>query len=83
MDQAMTRDEFIAYAAEALSPEALECVYEQIAEHNNEVAMFGDAGPGVGLVLHARCAEIRGIARRYEQLTGIHVPLFFRIRSPQ
>jgi hypothetical protein len=78
----MTREEFIEYAHEALFGEGFESLCESVAEHNGEVAMFGDAGPGSALQLLKRLAEYRSIARQYERLTGIQAPPPPSLRSP-
>ena len=64
----MTQEEFVAYAHEALSDEALECLYERIAEHNGEVAAFGDSWPGALPQLHSSCAEVRSIERQLARI---------------
>lgn len=66
----MTRDEFISYAYEVLYGEGSECLFDSIAEYNNEVAMFGDAGPGHGYRLRQQIAEYNSIGARYSSLTG-------------
>lgn len=81
--EGMTADEFISYAYEVLFGEGVEPLLEQIAEYNSEVAMFGDAGPGMGLRLGLAITEYNRIARRYEYLTGSKVPALPYMRSPR
>lgn len=64
----MTEAEFIAYAHEVLSYEALEPLYETISEHNGEVAAFGDSWPGALVRIHASIAEVRSIERQLARL---------------
>lgn len=64
----MTRDQFIAYAHQALSPDVLEPLYERISEHNGEVAQFGDSWPGALVQIHNSIAEIRKIERQLARL---------------
>lgn len=82
-EQLMTRAEFISYAHEVLFGESSEGLFEQVAEHNSEVAMFGDAGPGSGYRLRKSIAEYNSIANRYEQLTGIKVQVRPMLRAPR
>lgn len=82
MKELMTRDEFLEYAQWVLG-EGAESLYEQLAEYNSEVAMFGDAGPGAGLRLHQAIAEYNGVARQYARLTNTtFVPFRGVMRSP-
>jgi hypothetical protein len=81
-EQTMSRDEFLAYAEEVLFGEGAECLYEAVAEHNGEVAMFGDAGPGSGYRLRQSIAEFNSIARQYARLTGRRTPPAPTLRSP-
>lgn len=67
-DGSMSDEEFIAYAHDALSGEALECLYETISEHNGEVARFGDSWPGALIRIHASIAEVRAIERTLAKL---------------
>lgn len=79
----MTRDEFVEYARDRLFGEGAECACELIAEYNNEVAMFGDAGPGAGLRVRELIAEHNSIARQYTRLTGQSVPPLPSMRHPR
>ena len=82
--EAMTKEEFIRYAHEMLSPEILEPLYDQIAEHNGEVARFGDSGPGTLLRINASVAQIRGIEKQLARLEGREPREFhFRISCPR
>lgn len=79
----MTREQFIAYAHEVTSPEALESLYERIAEHNNEVAMFGDSGPGRLRSLHESISEVKKIEATLARLEKREPRNFyFAPRSP-
>lgn len=79
----MTKEQFIAYAHEALSPEALEPLYERIAEHNGEVARFGDSWPGALVQIHSSISEVRSIERQLARLEGRAERDFpFNVRSP-
>jgi hypothetical protein len=69
-ERAMTKNEFIHYAAEVLFGEGVECLYEQIAETTNEVNMFGDAGPGACLRVQESIREYNALGSRYEKFTG-------------
>jgi hypothetical protein len=81
---AMTRDEFIRYAREALDPENLEGLYETISEHNGEVTRFGDSWPGALVQIQRQVAEIRQIERQLARLEGRAPQAFqFRILSPR
>lgn len=64
----MTEKEFIAYAHEALSDEALECLYERISEHNGEVARFGDSWPGALVQLHSSISNVKALERQLARL---------------
>ena len=66
----MTKEEFIAYAHDALSQDALECLYETISEHNGEVARFGDSWPGALVRIHASIADVRRLERQLARLEG-------------
>lgn len=70
MKELMTRKEFIAYAHEVLSGEALESLYETISEHNGEVARFGDSWPGALVQLHSSISEVKSIERQLARLEG-------------
>jgi hypothetical protein len=79
----MTKDEFIAYAREALSDEALESLYERISEHNGEVARFGDSWPGALVQIHSSIADVRRIERQLARLEGRPERTFhFGVRHP-
>ncbi len=62
----MTRDQFIQYAHDYLDD--LEPIYDQLAEYNSEVRMFGDAGPGAGYRLRQQIARIYKIERQLARL---------------
>jgi len=79
MKELMTRKEFIAYAHEVLDPEALECLYERISEHNGEVAAFGDSWPGALVQIHDSVGRVKSIEARLAQLEG-RAPRDFRFR---
>jgi hypothetical protein len=84
MKELMTREEFIAYAHEALNPEALEGLYERISEHNGEVARFGDSWPGAMIQIHSSIAQVKGIERQLARLEGRPEHDFrFRVQSPR
>jgi hypothetical protein len=80
--ESMSEAEFLTYAREVLFGDSLECLCESIAEHNSEVAMFGDAGPGSGYRLHRSIAEYNAIARQYTRITNCFVPRLPGLRSP-
>lgn len=84
MKQSMTRDEFIAYAHEVTSGEAMEPLYERLAEHASEVAMFGDSGPGTAYYLHQSIAELYSIERQLARLENREPRRFpgLAVRSP-
>lgn len=67
---AMTKDDFIAYAAEYLFGEGCEGLYENISQCQSEINAFGDSGPGSMLVLREQIEDFNKIADRYTQLTG-------------
>jgi hypothetical protein len=80
----MTKEEFIAYANEALSGEALEPLYDTIAEHNGEVAAFGDSWPGALVRIHASIADVHRLERQLARLEGRPERDFrFGVRSPR
>jgi hypothetical protein len=82
--QTMTRDQFIAYAHEVTSGEALEPLYEQLAEHEGEIARFGDAGPGRTTLLLEACREVRAIERQLARLERRQERDFrLAVRSPR
>lgn len=66
----MTKDQFIVYAHDALSPESLESLYETISEHNGEVAAFGDSWPGALVQIRARIDEVKKLERQLARLEG-------------
>jgi hypothetical protein len=66
----VTKAEFLAYAEEALGPESMECLYEQMAQYESECALYGDAGVGMGLHLQESIAKARKIDAQYTRLTG-------------
>lgn len=80
----MTKEEFIAYAHEVLSGEALEPLYDTIAEHNSECAAFGDSWPGALVHIHASIADVNRLERQLARLEGRPVREFhFSVRSPR
>jgi endo-1,4-beta-mannosidase len=80
----MTKEEFIAYANEALSGEALEPLYDTIAEHNGEVAAFGDSWPGALVRIHASITDVNRLERQLARLEGREPREFhFRVSSPR
>ena len=84
MMEAMTADEFIAYANEALSGESLEGLHELITEHNSEVVRFGDSWPGALVRIHASIAEVNSLERQLARLEGRDPRNFrFNVRAPQ
>ena len=83
MNELMTREEFIKYAHEALSYEALEGLYETISEHNGEVAAFGDSWPGALVRIHSSIREVNSIERQLARLERREPRNFrFNVRSP-
>jgi len=79
----MTKEEFISYAHELLSDDALEPLYDQIAEHNSEVARFGDSWPGALVLIQASVQQVLSIERQLARLEGREVRDFhFRVRCP-
>lgn len=84
MGKAMTKEEFIAYAHEALDGEALEPLYEQISEHNGEVAQFGDSWPGALVGIHRSITQVKKLEATLARLEGRAPRDFgFRVSSPQ
>ena len=67
---AMTKDEFISYAAEYMFGEGSEGLFENISQCQSEINMFGDSGPGTMLRLQEHIAEFNSMADRYTALTG-------------
>lgn len=61
MKSSMSRNEFIAYAHEVTSPNALESLYETISQHNAEVAAFGDSWPGALVEIRKDIKELKQI----------------------
>lgn len=81
---AMTQDEFVKYARNALSGDALEGLYDVIAEHNGEVAAFGDSWPGALYNIHAQIAEVKSIERQLARIEKREPGDFkFRVMSPR
>lgn len=68
--EAMTDAQFVAYADDYLFGEGSEVLYEQIAEAQSEIAMFGDSGPGTGIHIRESIAEWNKIANRLQAITG-------------
>lgn len=68
--KAMTKQEFIAYWLEpdedgrSLLDYNEENLFERESQYLSECAMFGDAGPGQGLVVREMKAEIASVRRR-------------------
>lgn len=80
----MTREEFLAYASDATSCEALEPLYETISEHNSEVAAFGDSWPGALIRIHASIRDVKRIEATAARLQGRAPRDFkFRVMSPR
>jgi hypothetical protein len=84
MAKLMTREEFIRYANEALSGEALEPLYEHISEHNGEVARFGDSWPGALVGIHSSISQVKKLEAQLARLEG-RAPRDFRfqVSSPR
>lgn len=79
----MTAEQFCAYARERLSPDALADLRESIAEHNGEVAAFGDAGPGSFARLAGEVRSLMRIERQLARLEGREPrDLYLRLRLP-
>lgn len=78
----LSREEFIAYAREALSD--LECLYDTISEHNGECAAFGDSWPGALVHIHNSIAQVNRMEATLARLEG-RAPRDFRfhVRSPR
>ena len=84
MTDTMTRQEFIRYAREALSPDVLEGLYERISEHNGEVAQFGDSWPGALVSIRRQTEDVHAIERQLARLEGREPRCFhFRVQSPR
>lgn len=66
----MNREQFISYAHEVTSPEAIEPIHERIAEHNGEVSAFGDSWPGAIPQLRASVSQVRRIEATLARLEG-------------
>lgn len=81
----MTRDEFIVHAREALSPEALEPLFETIAQHNSEVAAFGDSWPGAIVDIRKAIRSAHRLEETLARLEGRepHPLNFPLLRSPR
>lgn len=80
----MTQDEFVKYARSALSGDALEGLYDVIAEHNGEVAAFGDSWPGALYNIRAQIAEVQSIERQLARIEKREPCDFkFRVMSPR
>lgn len=79
----MTKDEFIKYANELLSEECMEPLFDQIMEHNGEVARFGDSWPGALVHIRASIRQVQGVERQLARLEGREPRQFhFHVRSP-
>lgn len=80
----MTRKQFLRYAHELTSWEAMECLHERIAEHNNEVAAFGDSWPGALFHIHNAINRINAVERQAARLEGREPRSFrFNVSSPR
>lgn len=80
----MTQAQFVDYAYQVLSIEALEPLFERIAEHNSEVAAFGDSGPGTQCRIYESVHAVMGVERQLARIEGRAVRSFgFRVSSPQ
>jgi hypothetical protein len=80
----MTKEQFIAYAHEALSDEALEPLYETISEHNGEVAAFGDSWPGALIQIHSSIDQVKKLERQLARLERRPERKFhFRVSFPR
>lgn len=79
----MTQAQFVAYANEATSPEALEGLYETIDEHNGEVARFGDSWPGALVRIHSSIAQVRKLEAQLARIEKRAPRNFiFNVRHP-
>jgi len=79
MSESMTETEFITYAHECTSCEALEGLYEVISEHNSEVSAFGDSWPGALIHINRSITEVNNIERQLARLEK-RAPRDFRFR---
>lgn len=80
----MTKDQFISYAHEALSGEALESLYERISEHNGEVARFGDSWPGAMVQIQSSISHVKKLERQLARLEQRPERDFhFRVQCPR
>lgn len=78
----MTREEFVAYANDYLSD--LECLYDTIAEHNNECAAFGDSWPGALVRIHKGIREVKRLEAALARIERREPRDFrFSVRSPR
>jgi len=78
----MTQAEFVAYAHDCLSD--LECLYDTIAEHNSEVAAFGDSWPGALVRIHKGIREVKRLERCLARIERREPRDFqFRVLSPR
>jgi hypothetical protein len=79
----MAREQFVAYALEETSSYRLESLYETIAEHNGEVAAFGDSWPGALVRIHSSIDHIKQVERQLARLQNRAPRDFgFRVRHP-
>jgi hypothetical protein len=76
---AMTQDEFVEYAHNALDADVLEGLYETISEHNGEVARFGDSWPGALVQIHESIADVYKLERQLARIEK-REPRDFRFR---
>ena len=83
-DTLMTREQFLQYAGEVTDGEAVECLHELIAEHNNEVAAFGDSWPGAMVSIRNNIDRLNAIERQAARLEGREPRNFrFNVNSPR
>jgi len=72
----MTKEQFLDYwlnpgdSFTGMSPldECYENLFERESQFSSECAMFGDAGPGQGLVIHDLKVELASVKRQIERL---------------
>lgn len=78
----MTQAEFVAYAHEMLND--MECLYDTIAEHNGEVAQFGDSWPGALVRIHKQIREVKRLEACLARIERREPRDFqFRVYSPR
>jgi len=80
----MTREEFVQYARECLSSEALEPLYDTIAEHNSECAAFGDSWPGALVRIWSSIRQVKRMEAALARIEGREPRDFhFHVRGPR